>query len=64
MKNGSNFLPSVKITFHGNNVTILEEMIENKIVTRVDKEGPLNNDNVRFNFTELRKYISPQIRME
>ena len=62
--NDSNFLPSVQISLLGNNVTVIEEMIAKKIVTTIDNEGPLSKDKVRFNFKELQKYISPQIRME
>ena len=51
-RNGSNFLPSVQITMLGNNVTHIEEMIKNGIVTRV-ADGPLSKDTVRFNFEEI-----------
>ena len=60
----SNFLPSVQISILGNDVTQIEEMIQSKLVTRVNMEGPLSKDKVRFNFEELQKYLSFQIRME
>jgi hypothetical protein len=57
-------LPSVQISILGNDATKIEEMIKSKIVTRFNMEGPLSKDKVRFNFEELQKYLSFQIRME
>jgi hypothetical protein len=55
---GSNFLPSVAIGILDTDVTKIEEMIKSKIVTRVNMEGPLSQDKIRFNFEELKKYLS------
>ena len=57
-------MPSVQVSLLGNNVDYIEEMIKSGVVYRTRDAGRLDGDAIRFNFTELEKYVSVQIRME
>jgi len=51
----SNFMVSVQLSIMGNNYQAMKQMVDNGLAF---EEKELNKDTIRFNFTELEKYLS------